>query len=140
MEETEEYSYRETVADNQTEAETLEKSGSKVEKRKVIFRAYQLIWYVLGVVEVLLAFRFGLRLLGASFGSPFVQLIYGLTDGLVGPFRGILISAVSGRSVWEWSTIVAMAVYYFAAYGLVYLFQFVKPTNPLEVQHTLDKV
>lgn len=108
-------------------------------KKKAIFRAYQVIWYILGVIEVLLVFRVILKALGANPYSGFANLIYTLSDPLAIPFRGIFqISVVSG-SVFEWSTIIAGAVYAIVAYGLVQFFQLVKPTNPQEVEQKVNE-
>ncbi len=41
-------------------------------------------------------------------------------------------------SVFEWSTIVAGFVYAVVAYGLIQLFQLVKPTNPQEVEEKVN--
>jgi uncharacterized protein YggT (Ycf19 family) len=107
-------------------------------KKKVIFRAYQIIWYILGVIEVLLIFRIILKMLGANALSPFVNLVYTLSDPLALPFRGIFQTAVVEGSVFEWSTIIAGVVYAIVAFGLVQLFQLVKPTTPQEVEQTVD--
>ena len=108
------------------------------ETKKVIFRTYQIIWYILGIVEVVLAFRILLKLLGANPGSGFTSFIYAISNPFALPFAGILrVSAGSGM-VLEWSTFIAMAVYAIVAYGLVALFQLVKPTNPVEVEETVD--
>jgi hypothetical protein len=104
------------------------------EKKKVLFRTYQIIWYILGVIEVLLAFRVVLKMLGANINSPFVSLIYVLSDPLALPFRGIFNVAVSQGSVFEWSTLVAMAVYAVIAWGIIQLMQLLKPTTPQEVE------
>src|SRR5690349_14850359 len=77
------------------------------QKKKVIFRTYQIIWYILGVMEVVLAFRMSLKAVGANPYSGFTHLIYTLSDPLALPFRGILPVSVSGNSVFEWSTIIA---------------------------------
>lgn len=98
--------------------------------KKAIFRTYQVIWYILGVIEVVLAFRVLLKLLGASTLSGFTNFIYAVSDPFALPFAGIL-----GVSA---STLIAMAVYAIVAYGLVALFQLVKPTNPQEVNQTID--
>lgn len=108
------------------------------EKKKVIFRSYQIIWYILGFVEVLLGFRITLKALGANPFSGFVSLIYTLSDPLSIPFSGILKSSVSGSSVVEWSTIFAAIVYLLLAWGLVNLLQFIKPVTPQEVEQTVD--
>ena len=106
--------------------------------KKAIFRTYQIIWYILGVIEVLLAFRFVLKLLGASTYSGFTNFIYSVSDPLALPFAGILGTTSTSASVLEWSTLIAMAVYAVIAYGLVELLQLIKPTNPQEVEQNVD--
>lgn len=108
------------------------------EKKKTIFRMYQIIWYILAIIEVLLAFRVALKALGANEVSPFVSLIYTLSDIFAYPFLGILRTTVSGNSVFEWSTIIAAIVYALIAYGIVHLFQLVKPVTPREVSEVVD--
>ncbi len=108
------------------------------EAKKAIFRSYQVIWYIVGVIEVLLAFRLILKLLGANPTSGFTNGIYALSNPFALPFSGILrVSADSGM-VFEWSTLIAMAVYVILAYGVVMLLQLVKPTTPQEVEQTVD--
>lgn len=106
--------------------------------KKAIFRTYQVIWYILGVIEVLLAFRILLKLLGANPYSGFVNFIYAVSNPFALPFAGILGITATSDVVLEWSTLVAMAVYAVVAYGVVALFQLVKPTNPEEVDQTVD--
>ena len=109
------------------------------EKKKTIFRTYQVIWYILGVIEILLTFRVVLKMLGANISSPFVSLIYVITDPLAAPFRGIFgISAVTEGSVLEWSTFVAMIVYALVAYAIIQIMQLMKPTTPQEVSQKVD--
>lgn len=106
--------------------------------KKAIFRSYQIIWYVLGVIEVLLAFRVILKFLGANAFSGFANFIYAISSPFAIPFSGILGTTASSNLVFEWSTLIAMAVYAIVAYGIVALFQLVKPTNPEEVEQTVD--
>lgn len=108
------------------------------QKKKAIFRTYQVIWYILGLIEVLLVFRIMLKALGASYSSGFVNLIYAITDPLALPFAGIFGLTVTQDSVFEWSTIVACFVYFLVAFGLVELIQLVKPTNQEEVEQGVD--
>jgi hypothetical protein len=108
------------------------------EKKKAIFRTYQVIWYILAVIEVLLGFRVVLKAFGANPFSGFTSLIYGLSEPLALPFNGILRTSVSGNSVFEWSTIIAAAVYALIAYGIAYLLQMVKPVTPSEVTENVD--
>ncbi|MEX1061825.1 MAG: YggT family protein [Patescibacteria group bacterium] len=103
-------------------------------KKKFIFRTYQLIWFVLGVIEVLLAFRVVLLALGANAQAGFANFIYSVSDPFALPFRDLFRVTVQDAYVFEWTTFIAMAVYAVLAYGLVELFQLIKPTNPEEVE------
>lgn len=85
--------------------------------------AEYLIDYVLGAVEVLLAFRLILKLAGASLTSAFVKVIYGFTNVLIWPFEGIFrrgfAQGVETTSVLEPATIVALIVYPVLALGII---------------------
>ncbi len=102
------------------------------EKKKIIFRSSQVIWYILGVLEVLLAFRIALRMFGA-YPNGFTNLIYSLSAPFAVPFRGILKTSTEGAVI-EWSTFIAMLVYALLALGLVELLKFIKPLTPQEVE------
>ncbi len=106
--------------------------------KKAIFRTYQIIWYILGIIEVVLAFRILLKLLGANPQSSFTGFIYGISNPFALPFAGILGITGISEMILEWSTLIAMLVYAIIAYGLVALFQLVKPTNQNEVEQTVD--
>ena len=104
------------------------------EKKKSILRASQVIWYILGLVEVLLIFRFVLKVLGANPLVGFTNLIYTITTPLAGPFNGILGTSITGSSMFEWSTLIAAIVYLCIAWGLVYLMDLIYPITPSDVQ------
>ncbi len=106
--------------------------------KKAIFRTYQVIWYILGVIEVLLAFRILLKLLGANTYSGFTSFIYAISNPFAMPFAGILGVTGISISVLEWSSLIAMAVYAVVAYGIVELFQLIKPMNSDEVEQSVD--
>lgn len=117
----------------------VEESGQKAyHKKKAIFRTYQVIWYILGIIEILLAFRLILKALGANPLSGFTNLIYTLSDLLALPFAGILPVTATSNSVFEWSTLIAATVYLIVAYGIVELMQFVKPVTSEEVEQNVD--
>jgi hypothetical protein len=86
-----------------------------------VSRINQVIYFVFGVVNVLLALRFVLLLLGASEASPFVRLIYGLSGPFAAPFQGIFGEPVLGTSVVEWASLVGIIIYMLLAYGLTRL-------------------
>lgn len=119
----------------QVEPEAKGEAPQKVyEKKKTIFRFNQIIWYILGLIEVLLVFRFVLKLLGANPFVGFTSLIYSITTPLVAPFSGILGVYTTGNSIIEWSTIIAAIVYLLVAWGLVYLLNIVYPITPKDVE------
>lgn len=109
------------------------------EKKKTIFRFYQIVWYILSVIEILLAFRVALKAIGANPFSGFVTLEYAITDPFALPFQGIIKASVNGMSIIEWSTMIAAVVYLLIAFGLVELLQVIKPVSQEEVEHTVDE-
>ena len=84
-----------------------------------------LVYFLFGVLEILLAFRLILKLTGASLSSAFVSFIYGLTGIFLAPFEGIFhrgfTRGVETTAVLEPSTIVAIIVYAVVAWGIVKL-------------------
>lgn len=104
------------------------------DKKKTIFRFDQIIWYILGFIEVLLAFRVVLKILGADPFVGFTSLIYSITGPLAAPFSGILRMSVSGANIIEWSTIIAAIVYLCAAWGFVYFLDLIYPITPDDVE------
>lgn len=104
------------------------------DKKKTIFRFNQIIWYILGLIEVILGFRMSLKALGANPFSGFTSLIYAISDPLALPFQGILRTSVTQGAVFEWSTIIAAIVYLCIAWGLVYLLDLIYPITPKDVE------
>jgi hypothetical protein len=90
------------------------------------------VWYILGLIEVMLAFRFVLKLFGANPTSGFVDFVYSVTGILTAPFDKIFSVArpetgdVVG-SVFEPSILVAAVVYALVAWGIVKLFNINRP-------------
>jgi len=84
-----------------------------------------LIYFFFGALEILLAFRLILKVMGASVASGFVGLIYSLTGIFILPFEGIFrrgtAQGLETTSVLEPSTLVALVVYAFLAWGIVKL-------------------
>lgn len=84
-----------------------------------------LVYFLFGVLEVLLAFRLIFKLAGASYGSYFVNLIYSITGIFILPFAGIFRGATAAgnvaTAVFEPATLVAIIVYAVLAWGIVAL-------------------
>src|SRR5579859_38830 len=88
-------------------------------------RPERMTWFVLGVVDVLIALRFVFRFLGASQDSSFVAFIYSLTEPLIAPFSGIFRSFAANGNVFEPESLVAMIVYALIAWGVVALIRII---------------
>lgn len=92
---------------------------------KKSFTARRVVYYILGALEILLAFRLVFKILGANPNSGFVSLIYSITQVFLVPFTAIFRSAVTqgieAKAVLEPGTIIAMIVYALVAWGIVKL-------------------
>ena len=96
-----------------------------------VARAKQVIYFIFGLINVLLVMRFVLLLLGANEVSPFVNLIYSLSRAFVLPFRGIFAEPDLGTSVIEWAALVGIVVYSLVAYGLARIVELIyAPVHP----------
>ena len=88
-----------------------------------------LVYFVFGMLDVLLAFRFVLRLLGANPSSGFVDFVYNLSEIFISPFVGIFNQSLAKgaviSSVFEPATIIALIVYAFVAWGIVTLIKLI---------------
>jgi hypothetical protein len=83
---------------------------------------YKIVWYIAGIIIALLALRVVFLLLAANQGSPFVDLIYGLSGIFAAPFFGIFgYTPAYGQSVLEISSLVAIAIYALIAWGIAKL-------------------
>jgi hypothetical protein len=103
------------------------------EQRIFTFKATQLIWLLFGILEVLIALRIGLKLIGANPESPIVALIYGFTYLFLFPFEGLVASPAMGNMLLELSSIFAMLIYgliAWAAERTVWLI-FYRPRGPV---------
>ena len=100
---------------------------------KPLYRGTQIVWYILGFIEILLAFRFVLKLLGANPEAGFSSFIYGVTKLFASPFLNVFgTSTVVPGSTFEWTTILAMFVYWVIAFGIIKLFLMGKSVSTTE--------
>jgi len=92
---------------------------------KESFTARRVVYYILGILEILLAFRLVFKILGANPNSGFVSFIYSITQVFLVPFTAIFRSAatqgIETKAVLEPSTIIAMIVYALVAWGIIKL-------------------
>ncbi len=105
---------------------------------KPLYRATQVVWYILGLMEILLGFRFVLKAMGANAAAGFTNFIYSLTQPMAAPFLNVFrISHVEG-SILEWTTLLAMAVYACLAYAILKLFVMSKVVSTPEAAIKLE--
>ncbi len=105
---------------------------------KPIYRGTQIVWYILGIIEILLVFRFVLKLLGANATAGFTSFIYGITYIFAAPFLKVFrLSQVAG-SVFEWTTLLAMLVYWVVAYAIIKLLLIGKTVSTPEAADKLN--
>jgi hypothetical protein len=106
-------------------------SGTPVVKSPVVTKATHsqtneyLVYYFLGALEILLAFRLILKIAGADTTSGFVRLIYFLSGIFIMPFQGIFKSTyaqgATNTSIFEPATLTAIIVYAVLVWGIVKL-------------------
>ena len=106
---------------------------------KPLYRGTQIVWYILGLIEILLLFRFVLKLLAANAGAGFTSFIYKATSIFVSPFNNVFgISSVSDN-VFEWTTLLAMLVYWLIAVSIVKFFLMSRTVSTPEAAVKLTK-
>ncbi len=114
-------------------------SSYSSETTKPLYRGTQVVWYLLGVLEVLLAFRFVLKLMGANPFAGFSSFIYGITYVFTAPFLSVFrITRIEG-SIFEWTTLLAMLVYWIAALGIIKLLFMGKTVSTPEAAEKMNQ-
>lgn len=86
-----------------------------------IYRITNLVWLLVGILEVTLILRLALKLIGANPMAPFVSFVYRVTDLFLWPFFGVVAEPASGAMVLEVSTLIAMFVYFGVTFGLIWV-------------------
>jgi len=120
--------------DVQQVRETTTQSGDTVQKTTEISNPHtkaehkqnvvkRVIWFIAGILLVLLGIRFLLSLLGANTTNGFANFIYSVSHPFVAPFFSLFSyrNYVYGVSRFEIYTLVAMVVYAVIAWGIARL-------------------
>jgi uncharacterized protein YggT (Ycf19 family) len=88
----------------------------------------RVVWFIAGVLLVLLAFRFVLALIGANPSNGFANFIYSTSHPFVSPFFSLFSYRLQyGVTRFEIYTLVAMAVYAIVAFGITKLITIDRP-------------
>lgn len=102
-----------------TQAPTVRKVEANAGNRTITIRV---IWYIAGLLLILLGFRFVLALLGANLQNGFANFIFSITYPFALPFFSLFsYTPTYGVVQLESSVLVAMAVYALAAWGITKL-------------------
>ena len=110
-----------------------------MEQTTTMYRAARTVWFVYGIIGVLLAFRFVLKLLGANPAADFTALVYGFSGFFVAPFQYVFGTPAVGVSVLELSTLLALAVYYVIALLIVKTIAMNRPITRYEAKEGLEQ-
>jgi hypothetical protein len=110
-----------------------------IERSKPLYRGTQIIWYLVSILEALLAMRFVLKLMQANPIAGFTNFVYSLTGIFVAPFEVVFRNFRAQGSIVEWTTILAMVVYWLVAVALIKLFIIGKPVSAPEADAKLDR-
>jgi hypothetical protein len=115
------------------------KEARDYKTKKGLYRVYQVLWFILGFIEVMLALRFLFRMTAASQVSPIVNAVYNISAVFVAPFRAIFpTTPVTEAAAIEWTTLIAMLMWALIIWGIVNLLQLVKPVDRYEVEEGVD--
>jgi len=106
---------------------------------KPLYRGTQIVWYIIGIIETLLAFRFVLKLLGANPDAGFSTFVYALSYIFAAPFLNVFGKTSIVGAIFEWTTLLAMFVYLLVAYGITSLFIMSKTVSTEEAAVKLNK-
>jgi uncharacterized protein YggT (Ycf19 family) len=98
----------------------MESSSNIYEDKSSLYR--RLSWFILIVIEILLGLRFVLKFVGPDPGSEIPKFVYTVTQPLASPFLNALGNFKDERSVLEWTTLVAMALYWIIAWIIIRIF------------------
>lgn len=103
---------------------------------KKIVHSYNIIWFFVNFINVLLGFRFVFELFGASTSNDITQLIYSVSNPFVDLFHSIFGITTVAHAYFDWSILLAMAFYILIGYGLVHLLRIRNPVSKDELRVT----
>ena len=111
----------ETVVIQQPGYATREQTTRDVaaERRLGFYQVIRIIWTILGVLESMLGLRVVLKLIAANPDSGFAVFMYGITAPFIAPFSGLVGTPTSGGTIFEATTLIAMAIYALFSWMLV---------------------
>ena len=120
--------------------ETTTQDGDTTVQRQTVARSartpgivvvQRVVWFVVGLINIIIALRFALLLLGANRSAGFTEFIYSLSAPFVAPFTGIFGQPTYGTSVFEVSSVLAIVIYLLVGWGIVKLLAIARPRGEI---------
>ncbi len=105
---------------------------------KPLFKGTQVVWYLLSILEAFLAFRFFFKLTEANSGAWFTHFIYSVTWPFTAPFLAVFPRTIVEGSIFEWTTLLAMLVYWMVGIAIIRLFLMSRTVSTPEAAEKLN--
>lgn len=116
-----------TVGDSLVQKQTV---ARKTQMPGVVL-AQRIVWFIVGLITIIIAMRFTLLLLGANQSAGFTDFVYSVSNVFVAPFLGILGEPTYGKSVFEVSSLLAIVVYLLIGWGIAKLLTIGRPQEEI---------
>lgn len=100
-------------------------SQTQTEKPSAYAAIDQFVYFIFGLIELLLLIRFIFKLTDANAAAGVVNFIYAITDVMMAPFRFIFPASQTSGSIIEWSVLVAMFFYALFAWIIMRLIRII---------------
>lgn len=100
-----------------------------------IYRAKQIVWFVMGLLVTLIGLRFVIVAMGGSMSAGFGRLLWSVTQPFVYPFLALFNEydkAMGSGPAIEYASLIAMAVYLLLGWGIARLVALImtRPQRP----------
>lgn len=104
-----------------------EKRLQSARKSNTLIWIINSIFWLLGILEILLIMRFLLRLFGANRENQFAQLINDLSAPFIAPFSTLFISPTSNgaENIFDFNIVIAILAYALLSYLIVSLLRLI---------------
>ena len=116
-------------------------NAAQYRQKRSIFYGHMGVRSLLVFIEILLAFRFFLKVFGADPNVWFAKFIYGLSFIFVGGFTNLFgrPAASAGHTGYvEWSTVMAAIFFAIIGWGLIQVWRMKKPITPSDLDRAVE--
>ena len=103
--------YNQVERDMDLQIKEEERRIAAANQNSAVARIVNIVYFLFGLLELLLALRVILDVLGADMRNGFGNLVWSLSQPFVGLFEGLFRNPVIGNGVLELTTIIGMVAY-----------------------------